>query len=706
MARWQEEHGEAVAEAPASIAASKERATTTLDSKTPAVARDRAERVDELSPAELETRIAATNGASAEDAVAAVDVERAVPSPDDGETAVEETAGKKKEEDMAHPLPMGSPIELEAKQKATTTATATTTTAVPAASTVPATSTIPAPIVIPTNDGGAKVERSPPRDEAWWNPLDESIVSQAKGCLHVSYTGMTGLPSCRENQIREISDWLNARVQNTQGDSLYISGVPGTGKTLAANAIIRAAVAGMQDAPVAPPVALSINCMRVETAKDVLNRIVAGFRTAALQTITGRLGDDPLVRVPENEEGIVLEGAWADLSPEEHLRKIAHHPIMTKQQLDAAASGKKRRSSVSESDLVRQTGLIFLILDEIDGMLSGRNCEEIMGSLLALASSEGSRLVIIGIANSIDLMQQLTRPGAVFHRFNMKPKNVIFPTYLREQVSQLLQERLDALPGPVIDPKAVQFCARKIANGTGDMRRALEAASLSIDVAVKDAINANGGAKGNENTNVNGAPVAPAGVAQLSELPGLSEAPVKRTVGMRQMGLALNKLSGGVGTSNEHVKAIKKLPVPQQLIMCALSAMVGETFQARGIEDRANGSRDGQPLLGMKISHNLVSLPTYKAPESAVAAKPAVQPVTLADIEQGQRSLCGSIGVEKYTPSEFSTAVEVLETMGLIQLSSRKAADKRSRVQLKISEDDVWLALSDIPILKNILTKK
>ena len=708
MARWQEEHGEAVAEAPASIVASKERATTTLDSKTPAVARDRAERVDDLSPAELEKRTAATNGASAEDAVAAVDVERevaavdverAVATPDDGETAVEETVEKKKEEGMAQPLPMGSPIELAAEQT-TTTATATT-------------ATIPAPIVIPTNDGGAKVERSSPCDEhgrnkleAWWNPLDESIVSQAKGCLHVSYTGMTGLPSCRENQIREISDWLNARVQNTQGDSLYISGVPGTGKTLAANAIIRAAVAGMRDAPVAPPVALSINCMRVETAKDVLNRIVAGFRTAALQTITGRLGDDPLVCVPETDEGIVLEGAWADLSPEEHLRKIAHHPIMTKQQLDAAASGKKRRSSVSESDLVRQTGLIFLILDEIDGMLSGRNCEEIMGSLLALASSEGSRLVIIGIANSIDLMQQLTRPGAVFHRFNMKPKNVIFPTYLREQVSQLLQERLDALPGPVIDPKAVQFCARKIANGTGDMRRALEAASLSIDVAVKDAINANGGAKGNENTNVNGAPVAPAGVAQLSELPGLSEAPVKRTVGMRQMGLALNKLSGGVGTSNEHVKAIKKLPVPQQLIMCALSAMVGETFHARGIEDRANGSRDGQPLLGMKISHNLVSLPTYKAPESAVAAKPAVQPVTLADIEQGQRSLCGSIGVEKYTPSEFSTAVEVLETMGLIQLSSRKAADKRSRVQLKISEDDVWLALSDIPILKNILTKK
>ena len=534
-------------------------------------------------------------------------------------------------------------------------------------------------------------------DETWWDPLNDVVVRQAKGCLHVSYTTMPGLPSCRDNQIQEISDWLNSCVQNTRGDSLYLSGVPGTGKTLAANAIVRCAIGGMQDSPLAPPVALSINCMRVETAKDVLSRIVAGFRTAALQTITGRLGDDPLVRVPETEEGIVLEGAWADLSPEEHLRKIAQHPVMTKEQL-AAAAGKKRRSSVTESDLVKQTGLIFLILDEIDGMLSGRNCEEIMGSLLALASSEGSRLVIIGIANSIDLMQQLTRPGAVFHRFNLKPKNIIFPTYLREQVSQLLQERLDTLPGPVIDPKAVQFCARKIANGTGDMRRALEAASLSIDVLVKDASLARAELVGKPSTCPPDGPTSP--------MDGPS---VKRMVGMRQMGIALNKLSGGVGSSNEHVRAIKKLPVPQQLIMCALSAMVGESFKARGIEDRLMAGRDGQMLMGMKISHNLVSLPTYRTSESGAAASkpPMAQIVTLADIEQGQRSLCNSIGADKYTPSEFSTAVEVLETMGFIQISGKKATDmRRSRVQLKISEDDVWLALSDIPILKNILTKK
>ena len=630
-----------------------------MDTTTPAATRDREERVDDLSPPEVEKIVKPTAKTDAAENLAPLMVEK-----------VEE------------PLPV-----LCEKNGGDAPLASSTVSIKPA-------------IVVRERE---MVDKSPPgvRDDTWWNPLDEAVVRQAKGCLHVSYTGMTGLPSCRDKQIEEISEWLKNCVQNIRGDSLYLSGVPGTGKTLATNAIVRGAIQGMQDSPLAPPVALSINCMRVETAKDVINRIVAGFRTAALQTITGCLGDDPLVCVPENHEGIIMEGAWADLSSEEHLRKIVQHPIMTKEQLAATTAGKKRRSSLTETDLVKQTGMIFLILDEIDGMLSGRNCEEIMGSLLALASSEGSRLVIIGIANSIDLMQQLTRPGAVFHRFNLKPKNIIFPTYLREQVSQLLQERLDTLPGPVIDPKAIQFCARKIANGTGDMRRALEAASLSIDIAVKDAANAAGEEASNPSTD--GAHHT-SGPADNTLVPAVR---AKRTVGMRQMGMALNKLSGGVGSSNEHVRSIKKLPVPQQLIMCALSAMVGETFKARGIEDRPS-NRDGQPLMGMKMSDNFVSLPTYRAPDAITAnSRPTAHTVTLADIGQGQRSLCSSIGVEKYTPSEFSTAVEVLETMGLIQLSGKKANDmKRARVQLKISEDDVWLALSDIPILKNVLTKK
>lgn len=516
-------------------------------------------------------------------------------------------------------------------------------------------------------------------DENWWNPKDPDVVRSVKGCLHVSYNQNTDVPSCREGQVSEISKWMDACIENLQGNALYLSGVPGTGKTLAAHALVRNAVIRAEKEGHAPPLAISINCMRLKTATDVLNRIIDGFKTAALKTVSGQLGADPVVQVPEDDKGAVLSGPWADLAPADHLGKIVNAPILTKNHMSSVCV-KRRRSSISESDLVKQTGLIFLILDEIDGMLQGRHCEEIMGSLISLAASKGSRLAMIGISNSIDLMQQLVRPGAILHRFNMKPRNIVFPTYLRDQVSKLIQERLDTLPGPVFDKRAVEFCARKIANGTGDMRRALEAASIAVDNAVKEV--------GEENEDVSASRVS--------------------LVSMRHMAAALNKVSGGIGTSNEHVCTIKKLPVPQQLIMCAVSAMVGESLKARGLKSDASHTHGQNHLMGMKPNQSLISLPTYRHSASQTGGKSVSQIVTLTEIEQSHKKLCEKIGVDVYSSSEFTTAIEVLATLGLIQLTKtgQKTDLKRSRVQLKIGEDDVWIALSDIPILKNILTKK
>lgn len=514
-------------------------------------------------------------------------------------------------------------------------------------------------------------------DESWWNPRDEDVVHSVKACLHVSYNEVSNVPSCREGQVSEISKWMRECIENRQGNALYLSGVPGTGKTLAAHALVKNAVVEMEKDNIAPPVAISINCMRLQTATDVLNRIIRGFRTAALKTVSGQVGLDPVIQVPEDDGGTVLSGPWGDLMPFDHLKKITCAPVMTKKDLSVSFV-KRRRSSVTESDLVKQTGLIFLILDEIDGMLEGKNCEDIMGSLISLAASKGSRLVMIGISNSIDLMQQLVRPGAILHRFNLKPRNIVFPTYLRDQVSRLILERLETLPGPVFDKRAVEFCARKIANGTGDMRRALEAASIAVDIAVKE-------------TNTSD-----------------DQTKISDTVSMRHMATALNKLSGGIGTSNEHVCTIKKLPVPQQLIMCAVSAMVGESFKARGLKSDSQYNSGETHLMGMKPNQSLLSLPTYRHSASQSGSKSVSHVVTLSEIEQNHKTLCSKIGVEKYSSSEFTTAIEVLATLGLIELtkSGNKTELKRSRVQLKIGEDDVWIALADIPILKNILLKK
>eukprot|EP00890_Picochlorum_soloecismus_P006677 jgi/Picsp_1/834/NSC_04322-R1_protein len=510
-------------------------------------------------------------------------------------------------------------------------------------------------------------------DTAWWDPYNLDVVLKVKSVLHVASADTNLVPSCRENQIKTINEWLLGCLRKQQGDVMYLSGVPGTGKTLAASSLVQKNLHDSCSDP--PPLAISINCMRLKTARDVVERIIAGFKTAALKSLAG--SEKSVVHVPEDDGGFVLSGAWASLSPFDHLRKIALTPLEGGEE-KKKERGRKRRSSISEIDLVRQTGMVIVILDEIDGMLEGKNCEEIVGSLFATAATPGSRLVLVGISNSIDLVQQLMRPGAVLHKHNITPKHVVFPTYLRSEVCQLLNERLNSLPGPVFDPRCIEFCARKIANGTGDMRRALEAAATAVDILVKETD---------------------------AKKPSTSTETRHPVVSMRHMAQALSRVAGGIGASNENVSSIRNLPVPQQLIMCAVGVLAGETLEARGLKAVSRPSG----LLGCTTATNSSQIfnQVQKRRINGVEFKkaPKIKSVTFGELEQSHRSLCSQVGVTRYSQMEFTTAIDVLCTLGLIKLGKIGASHdvRRQRVELNVGEDDVWMGLAEIPILKDII---
>ena len=80
-------------------------------------------------------------------------------------------------------------------------------------------------------------------------------------------------------------------------------------------------------------------------------------------------------------------------------------------------------------------------------------------TLLGLLQLLKSRLILVGIANSLDLTERLL-PG--LEARGCKPRLVAFPTYTRNQITAVLQERLDCLPGAVFAAKALEFCARKV----------------------------------------------------------------------------------------------------------------------------------------------------------------------------------------------------------------------------------------------------
>ena len=73
--------------------------------------------------------------------------------------------------------------------------------------------------------------------------------------------------------------------------------------------------------------------------------------------------------------------------------------------------------------------------------------------------ARSSRLILIGISNSIDIVERrLPR----LKELGTRPYAVPFPSYSAAQIVDILRQRLASLPGPVFQDAAITFCARKV----------------------------------------------------------------------------------------------------------------------------------------------------------------------------------------------------------------------------------------------------
>ena len=536
---------------------------------------------------------------------------------------------------------------------------------------------------------------------------------------------------------------------------MYLSGLPGTGKSLTAFEIVRQCLRHVQPGKsrcVLPPALIAINCMALTHPKQVIERILAGHQCSCRQKALGRgsassqQDHDPLIQFHAGDG--VGEQAPIDSSSAVYNRRMSHggtasvvsDALFSLRQLvlqplpadDPQSQQAQQDSSQMSSQTLRETkigksgskghgsrgrrlstecqerGMVVVILDELDGLLTGKHGEELVGGLFSLASLPNSRLVLIGIANSIDLVQRLLRPGGPFHRYNLRPAHEVFPAYGRAQVSALLHQRLGKLPGPVFQMNTIEFCARKISNGAGDLRLALEAMSLAIDAHVDD-LDANTTSEKNRIT------MASDGVKREPE-----------RVGMRHMAKALSQVTGGIGVKSDIVASIQQLPVPQQLLMVAIAKLLGEKLQNRGLQlklpsnDRRKslsgagaahfiGSGNGcvvSDLLPVTAGNASTSLKTAHRRRSSQGGFGSIdmgrKDLTLGDIECAHAELCKRVGVTQYNGSEFVTASEMVSTLGLVEFVG-KGDMRQKRVVLRVPEDDILMALADKPVLKDVV---
>ena len=128
--------------------------------------------------------------------------------------------------------------------------------------------------------------------------------------------------------------------------------------------------------------------------------------------------------------------------------------------------------------------IYVVVLDEIDYLLTLDL--EILYKLFEWSMMRLSRLVLIGIANALDLTDRfLPRLKAR----NLKPRLLPFLPYSASQIASIITSKLRSLASteetdkiPFIHPAAIQLCAKKVASQTGDIRKAFDMIHRTIDL--------------------------------------------------------------------------------------------------------------------------------------------------------------------------------------------------------------------------------
>ncbi|PRW05904.1 Cell division control 6 [Chlorella sorokiniana] len=590
--------------------------------------------------------------------------------------------------------------------------------------------------------------------DAWWDPLDPEKVQAVKQVLHISGYVKGTIPLCREKQAGEVGGWLRRQMAAGRGSSMYLSGPPGTGKSLTAHEVVRqcwrpAPPTGgeqeeeeaQQQGQLPPPALISINCMSLTDPQQVVERILLGYSQACAAPhpeAAMAAGEDPIVYP-------AAEGASAAASSKTR-RRSASDPLQQLQRLvllplpgaagaaakpaagrrgsgkKSAGRGQKRKSAGSGAAAAGaaaagERGWLVVILDELDSLLSGSRGEELVEKLFVLAHAERSRLLLLGIANSIDLVQQLMRQGGPLQRNNLRCGHEPFPAYLKTQFSRVLHQRLELLPGRAFQPNTIEFCCRRMYNGNGDMRLALESCSLAAEVAARAAAQAAAeaaaaaakaaaGGQGSQGNEGSGSPtsVPPKAGSKLIAMPHMAE--------------ALNTVCGGLGASRKQVESLKALPPQQQLMMATLGKLLGDLLPSRGLTVRqpaamptpstarkAGGKGAAASRARASFMSPANSLSSRKSAGSLLSAggsvtsgMPRSREVLLGQLEEAFTGLCRQLGMKAYTSGEFSTACDNLQGLGLLDLVEAREPKWR-RVTLKVPEDDIILALSDVPVL-------
>ncbi|ORZ15786.1 P-loop containing nucleoside triphosphate hydrolase protein [Absidia repens] len=413
----------------------------------------------------------------------------------------------------------------------------------------------------------------------------------------------------REAERTTMMDFWTQHVLLNKPGGLYISGAPGTGKTAMLNDVKRqmettSTANKTKDKKHTTKMAM-INCMSVNEPKAIYTKIVTELK-------------------PTNSRQSPFPGDADIIVQAEHLLLNSN-----------------------------KNTLYVVVLDEIDHLVT--RDKGVLYKLFEWTSLPSSRLVLIGIANAMN-MTDLVLPR--LRAKNCEPQLLNFNPYKAADISAIIKDRLYSLldddrhcqntetkpttPLPLIQPIAVELCAKKVAARKGDLRQAFDLCQQAIELAHKEYKRSNTNCNNvlrdsKTNTKVSGSR------SQLS-----ATDPPKVTI--RHISAVSQSLTGNSGKDK-----LSKLTTQQQIVM-------GTLWKLKQKKTRTTMS-------------DVCSEYT-----STIKANGTIPPVTT---------------------TELYTIISNIQDIGLLSIKGSKEQTKQ-QVLLNMEDSDLKNMIDEVPLLKNI----
>ncbi|PAV89847.1 hypothetical protein WR25_00695 isoform B [Diploscapter pachys] len=230
---------------------------------------------------------------------------------------------------------------------------------------------------------------------------------------------------CREEESAAIEQFIRQAAEpGSESMAMYISGVPGTGKTTTVEAVAKSL---QNSGDCSKFKYITVNGMQYLNQRQVFVDIY--------KSLTG---------VKKNVSAV-------------NARKMLDAKF-------AMADGKRLP--------------VLILVDEFDQLCNKK--QDIIYAILNWSSLPESRVSIIAIANTLDFPERvLTNRNAS----RLGSNRLIFQPYEHDQIEKIVMARLEGCDE--INEKAVQLACRSVASTTGDLRKALEILRRACELAIE-----------------------------------------------------------------------------------------------------------------------------------------------------------------------------------------------------------------------------